>query len=228
MSINKPEQRTNQSLPPYPHDKRDTVVPPPEHRDDKYDKKGLGWKKPVAAGAAVLAAVGGGLAFNSMAGGEEAPEKAPGRTLVLGPDGEPLKFVPYDPEINNDRDGNGIDDAFNDSDNDGAMDALQDWDQEAQMYVDKNAEYNQQVLDGASQEDLSSIAEIESVYPGIDGVKPSWKADFILLDPLVKRFVLEELSRRSDFATEDDWKSAVLYAFSLTPEEIEAAANNYE
>lgn len=222
MSINNPEQRTNQSLPPYPHDKRDTVIPPPEHRDDKHDKKGLGWKKPFAAGAAVLAAVGGGLAFNSMAGGEEAPKKAPAQTLVLGPDGEPVQYVEYSSE-HSDRDNNGVDDFYS-LGPDNINDSLQLWDQDLKEFVNPGEDQANEILAGASAEDLASIATIESTFPDFQ-VGFHWKADFVQLDLIVKNYIMNVVNSPEDFATPSDHEVAVMAGFDMTAEYLESYLN---
>jgi hypothetical protein len=66
-----------ENLPPYPHTKEDTVVPAPEHRDDKHDKK-FNWKKPAAV-VALLGAVGAG-AFIAKGQGGDRPNAAPDRS----------------------------------------------------------------------------------------------------------------------------------------------------
>lgn len=87
MSIEQHGQKVPvENLPPYPHTKEDTVIPAPEHRDDKHDKK-FDWRKPAAAVA--LLGAGAAVAFGiKTVGGEEsnpAPERNPAASATPTP-----------------------------------------------------------------------------------------------------------------------------------------------
>lgn len=96
MSIDRNEVRT-ENMPPYPHSKKDTVIPPPEHRDDRHEKKGL-WVK-IGIGAAALAVTVGG--YFAVTGGDKAtePKQEPNITAPADPTAETPEQPVDTPEV---------------------------------------------------------------------------------------------------------------------------------
>jgi hypothetical protein len=94
-----------ENLPPYPHTKEDTVVPAPEHRDDKHDKK-FNWKKPAAV-VALLGAVGAG-AFIAKGQGGDRPNAAPDRSPAASATPTPGEQAKPSPEVESKMDKFGI------------------------------------------------------------------------------------------------------------------------
>ena len=91
MSV-EPNRIPTESLPPYPHKKEDTVVPPAEHRDDKHEKKGLGKKLAIGVGAFGLAAA---TFFGVKAvGGNHNTAPTPGATPAATGEATPGQTTP--------------------------------------------------------------------------------------------------------------------------------------
>ncbi len=247
MSTQSPEQRKQESdtLPPFPTDET-VVIPPPANRDDKHEtrqdtlvpptlvpeKKGFSLRAKLGAVAALVATgVGGIVGYNALSGGDKDPQDKraeQGTQLVLDANGNPVTYVEWDPVEHPDRDGNGKEDNGSDVDKDGIIDSDELYNQETGEFVDPAAGTDEAALEGASETELSQIAEIEAAFPTINEVKPHWKVDFLDCDPLVQKFVVVEANRRGDFETEADWQGAVLYALNLTPDEIKDAAASAE
>lgn len=226
-----PVQKSNvpvESMPSWPHTKEDTVVPAPEHRDDKH-KKHFGKRAIASLLGGVMALGAGAFGYNSLkSDGDKEPVKTadPAPELVLGPDGEPLRYVEWDNETAQDRNGDGYSDAGTDVDKDGINDADELWDQESQEFVDPRAEEAEEILANASKEDKANIAEIESAFPNFWESNPHWREDFIQLDPLVKDRVMVAVHSPEDYpgtdtlTPEQQWEASVQDQFNRTPEDI--------
>ncbi len=202
----------------------ETVVPAPEHRDDKDEKK-LGWKKPVAA-VALLGAVAAGVfgGAKAIGGGEEAPGKQQGQELVLGSDGQPLQYVEYSEE-HMDRDNNGTDDLAQDNNRNNINDNEELWDQKNQEFVDPQAGSNETALEQASDNDKTEMEELVSLWPGIAENEPHWAARFVALDQTVQDYILTVARNPQDFESTVMWEAAMLSGFDFTAEELEQYAN---
>lgn len=75
----KPGQIPVDKMPPYPHSDEDTVIPAPEHRDDKHEKKNTKRNIAIGAAGAVLTAVVGGGAVLGLRG-SDSPESGKSET----------------------------------------------------------------------------------------------------------------------------------------------------
>ena len=112
----------------------------------------------------------------------------------------------------------------------GITDSDELYDTSTGEFVDPAAGTDEAALEGASEEELTMIASIESAFPTINEIEPHWKATFLDLDTLVQKFAVEQASRSGDFETTDDWQAAVLLAATggVSAEEIKEAAANAE
>lgn len=201
------------------------LPPPPEHQFKNTAERPRGWKKYAVGVVALASAIGVGAAVNARGGGEEAPEKAPEQTLVLGPDGEPLQYVEYSEE-HSDRDHDGLDDSRTDDNHNGLGDEHELWDQTTNEFVVPGLDEDAKILETATQEELSNIAEIEATFgENWWGTNPHWKADFVQLDPLVQRRVMLSVRHPEDIGEgqdghETNWQADVMFQFTRTPEDI--------
>lgn len=217
-----------ESMPSWPHTKEDTVVPAPEHRDDKHDKR-FGKRAIASLVGGAMALGAGAFGYNALkSDGDKDPVKTadPAPELVLGPDGEPLQYVEWDHDAHIDRNNDGTNDGATDVDNDGVIDAEELWDQENKEFVDPKAEDGEEVLANATEEDLSNIAEIETTFPEFWESNPHWREDFVKLDPLVKDRVMVAVHSPEDYSgtdiltPEQQWEASVQDQFNRTPEDI--------
>lgn len=181
----------------------------------------------AVAGLLLVGTAGGG--YLATRGGDKDPQNR-GRDqqenhLVLGPDGNPLTYLEWDPETAPDRDLNGKEDNGTDVNKNGTIDSDELYNQITGEFVDPAAGTDEVALAGASEKELSQIAEIEAAFPTIGEAKPHWIAEFLECDPLVQEFMVVRAGQRGAFDNDTDWQTAVLNAMSVTRDEIEDAAS---
>lgn len=193
--------------------------------DTKGDKKKGFTRRRITAGIALTAVLagGGGYAANRLMLGEpDGTKNAP--ELVLGDDGQPLKYVEYSDE-NSDRNHDGFDDGFTDVNENNVSDQDEVWNQETQEFSDPLADKTEAAYDNASAEDKANMEEILGVYPEM-GSDPHWVIAYTELNPRVKEYMMTVLHHPERYDNEQEWHFAIKGALDVTTDDLDYYENN--